>query len=555
MLQDSQVSALGLAPVSRMLSALPGAKVTGDTKASWSVSPLPKALGGHSCHVAAACAYVSRFAAIEVERRHQTAGLSRVWATGELFENRSGLHILPVGGPAGSTAGLAFQAKLQAFADTDDAVFLCTSEDIAQVSFEARSHRCVVLCLDDFRGWLDSPTSERVIVALERPEFVRLLCVLFHGLLAKQTLHTGVLSWRIRKPDRSALGELVQGQYLQISHLELPPSGQQLLAFPSSDSAAAFGEALLRRVPDAAVCIDMGDVEYDGVSAAGPVIRRLRALLEVTSDGSICATEPALARLSLPVYGLILEGLANDVRAYDITPGHHPYLLRVSTRRFSVPAYRIAKILTISRVPFGALAGVLFAWGAFLPGLIAYIVGLATDVLDGLIARSWNSVSGWGKRHDGTFDAIFNTLSVMGYLIGALFIWRTPIFALYLVVGTLVLVVGTYPWIPPGSRAAKCRSGVVRCVIVACVLAKLPSASATTILVGLVPSLAIAAVYELSVMAKSEHYGISQGWFGPPPTARERPDQKLLRAVLGRVGLTRLANRAAPACGRPSNHK
>jgi CDP-diacylglycerol--glycerol-3-phosphate 3-phosphatidyltransferase len=71
--------------------------------------------------------------------------------------------------------------------------------------------------------------------------------------------------------------------------------------------------------------------------------------------------------------------------------------------------------LTVSRVLISALLVFLLSWpNETAPGLLAglFAVGCLTDFLDGVLARRWQSVSGWGKVMDPLADKVL-ILSVL----------------------------------------------------------------------------------------------------------------------------------------------
>jgi len=499
----------------------------------WAVASKPFSLGGASGQLAAALAYFAVKASDDVETRLGVAAIHRVWATGVLAQDaHSGVTLKPVGGSSGSYGGQCFAHKLEAFAAAmSDRVFLCLESDLAQAE---KPSGCRALTLDEFDSWLTAHLEGRVIVGLLPHEFPRLLCILFPGAMISSGPDMVTGAWRLPH-ERHTLARTLLANEPGIRHTQAAPGDEHLGLFRSADAAQRFAECLLRAIPDAAVCLHVDDLCYDGASITGRAVNDVCGCLKAAPARTVHATEPFCAKLSVLPFGHLLPvpPLAG-ARVYDITPGSGRYPITIR-REHSKAAETIARYLTLSRVGFGILAGSFFAFGSVLPGLVAYVVGLLTDVLDGLVARQWNGVTAWGKHWDGIIDMVFNAMSVTGFVLGAVGVWNKPILALWLTLGTAVPVVLSRPLIPPGSRAAKCRSGLIRCVILVCVLPMLSSEQRLSVGIGLVPLLIIAGVYELSVMMKDEAEGRNSGWFGPPPRALERPDQRLLQSIFSKI--------------------
>jgi len=76
-------------------------------------------------------------------------------------------------------------------------------------------------------------------------------------------------------------------------------------------------------------------------------------------------------------------------------------------------------MLSISRVPLSAAAAIIILTdGSVSKSLILILMAGFTDFLDGLVARSTNTISGWGKVLDPTADKI----SVA--LLGIALVWK-----------------------------------------------------------------------------------------------------------------------------------
>jgi len=537
-LNDSEVISLGLDRVPLALQRLPGIRLDPDAKTSWAISPHPRSLHGSSAQLSAALTYLASNAKEQKGVRPPFANVPRIWATGEILDIGDGiLHVGSVGGTTSNAAGEAFDRKLEAFLRSEDALFVCTAKDVESAAIVSRPR---VVSLDEFVRFTDSESPTRAtVVALEEHQLVRFLSVLFPGLFDGFILYAPVVHIEQRSNDAfQLLDEVLRRHERGVRHSEPWDDCGRTAIFASPDHAAAFGVDLFRRSTKFAAAIHLEEIQLNGLKAAGTHVDLVRDWARLAKSGQLLALEPLVRRLSTKPQGHELPSppLAGPA-VFDVSPDRHPYEINVQTP-FSPTAARMAKRLTISRAFLGLAAGTAFAFGWFMGGLGLYVIGLLTDVLDGLVARQWNGVTAWGKSWDGIVDMLFNALSTIGFVFGAIFVWADPWAAMWLALGTAVPVAASRPWIPPGSRAAKCRSGLIRCAIIGCALPQLPPGSQVAAAIGLLPFLVVAAVYEVWVMSRDTSNGANKGWFDPPPPSLERPDQKILRAVLRRLHLS-----------------
>lgn len=182
-------------------------------------------------------------------------------------------------------------------------------------------------------------------------------------------------------------------------------------------------------------------------------------------------------------------------------------------------AKKLANSLSYSR----PLIGLIVAWqlfqGHFSAGFAWYLIGNITDVLDGTVARAGKCTSPEGVELDRKADAVFNTLSTAGYVMGAMY--RNELhWAIGLVAATFGLVAVTR-WVfgfESNSGLSKLRSGVIRGILMSFMLVKL---SWTALDLALMPALAVlapyAAYYELKVTIEEVRLG-KRRWFKSPPT-------------------------------------
>jgi phosphatidylglycerophosphate synthase len=177
---------------------------------------------------------------------------------------------------------------------------------------------------------------------------------------------------------------------------------------------------------------------------------------------------------------------------------------------------KIAAAFTFSRLPIGLGVALCLYWGQFTFGFGLYVLGLVTDVLDGFIARATGSASDWGGEWDRRMDIVFNATSTAGYVLGAYFVWGNLAWAFVPFVSMAGLVVVTRPFFQPHSAASKLRSGVIRCLLIGFVAARLNWTSLDVVLVVVFAIIAIpAALHELKLTREEVCMG-KRRWFKSP---------------------------------------
>jgi CDP-diacylglycerol--glycerol-3-phosphate 3-phosphatidyltransferase len=158
----------------------------------------------------------------------------------------------------------------------------------------------------------------------------------------------------------------------------------------------------------------------------------------------------------------------------------------------------VPNLITAARVPLAGLTFVALIAGRPATAFWFYMAGLATDVLDGMIARSIQGTTEWGKYFDAQVDAMFNgatgiALVVTAGITGAW--WRAVV-----VVAVFVLFALRLVWAPSGP-IPKYFSGFIRIVFFALLILGVPEATRTTALITGVVFLLFTAWYESRVMA------------------------------------------------------
>ena len=127
-------------------------------------------------------------------------------------------------------------------------------------------------------------------------------------------------------------------------------------------------------------------------------------------------------------------------------------------------AWPMANALTAARVvlavPFALLMARADAWSAALAGLVL-VVAIATDLLDGLLARRRNTATATGGVFDHTADCLFVTTGLVAGAFRGVFPWVLPI----LVAAAFTQYVADSYWGHRGralSPSALVRSGLGR---------------------------------------------------------------------------------------------
>jgi len=177
----------------------------------------------------------------------------------------------------------------------------------------------------------------------------------------------------------------------------------------------------------------------------------------------------------------------------------------------------IVSALTLSRFPLGMLAAALLFLGGLNDGFAIYAVALATDALDGPLARRFECTSDWGRDWDRRADMFLNFLAFAGYEFGAYCIWGTPWTALapLIAIGGIMLV--TLPFFRRHSAASKLRSGVIRVLLVGFVAVNMDWNPYGAFLIAFVALFGIPAmIHEFKLTADEVRAG-ERRWFKSPP--------------------------------------
>lgn len=129
-----------------------------------------------------------------------------------------------------------------------------------------------------------------------------------------------------------------------------------------------------------------------------------------------------------------------------------------------------------------------------------YLAGLATDVLDGMVARSIDGATDWGKRFDAQVDVLFNGAT------GLAFFWLSLRNGNFAVAITLALLLGLFVvrlvYVSTGLLP-KYFSGFVRVVFFVLFLALVSPSHFTQFLITGAGLLLFGAWYEQRVMTSS----------------------------------------------------
>ena len=170
-------------------------------------------------------------------------------------------------------------------------------------------------------------------------------------------------------------------------------------------------------------------------------------------------------------------------------------------RRSSRIGYLAANTLTFVRPGIGIAAGMAIAHRRITMGFVLYLIGLTSDVLDGLIARQFEVQSAHGREWDAVADAIHNFAFGFGI---AWFAIGPPIDVVRAItLGAMVTVfVASRFFVSVHSIVDKCLSGLWRVVLFILTFTLLsPDWRIAGLLGGLVLAI-IGGTYELSVIRK-----------------------------------------------------
>ncbi len=118
-------------------------------------------------------------------------------------------------------------------------------------------------------------------------------------------------------------------------------------------------------------------------------------------------------------------------------------------------ALNAPNIISLSRIPvLFVIVGLLYIpiRGSATGALILFVIGAATDWLDGYIARRYNSVSNFGKMIDALTDKIY----VIGLFVGLLALGLLPKWSLFLI----LLIIGR-EFVVTGLRLVAASKGMV----------------------------------------------------------------------------------------------
>lgn len=134
----------------------------------------------------------------------------------------------------------------------------------------------------------------------------------------------------------------------------------------------------------------------------------------------------------------------------------------------------IPNILSLFRIPIGAIVGYLLFEGYYDRALFAYTIGNFTDALDGHLAREFKADSDLGRELDRLADIFFNSCS--GIVLATVALGGCFVFDILMLVLLSAMYTGSYFWfqrpsressglqriLPKHSVMAALRSGVVR---------------------------------------------------------------------------------------------
>ncbi len=93
------------------------------------------------------------------------------------------------------------------------------------------------------------------------------------------------------------------------------------------------------------------------------------------------------------------------------------------------PVINIPNLISLSRIPLAIIACVLLVQKSIIPVVVVILVGVFSDVIDGVVARKTDSISDWGKILDPLADKIaIGVFIITLAILGAVPLWFVILF-------------------------------------------------------------------------------------------------------------------------------
>lgn len=538
-LTPSEMARFGLGAVESAFAILMAR--TKSATVCWNVSAPPDAVHGLSGQLAAMLALVHA----EVPRarlRRELSAAGEIWASARVVTGALAGRVLigEVGGPPDSKEGAAFDRKVEEAMNGRARILLCALSDALRVRGRLVSADRV-LTLDAFCAVLEdprpSPAASR-LVALRPWELERLCATLWDRLFPTRAEEMTVVIARPptdgsvpTREGAQAIDAAVErlGGCVGLRHLLVPhASGHPALVlgcFTTPADALRGAVALATEGVTASRCavgLRSGVARWAGRHLLGDLVDDALQLSAEVSPGGISTSEVEVARLisaGMLVRGRLqsarrLRARDGQYRMFSLSASHDaPVLLRDALH--SLPHSRlgaaVACAFTLSRIPLGLLTAWLLIRGDVASALRVYVIGLGTDVVDGLVARKLNGETAWGKQYDGVIDTAFYWTATLGFVLarvaqGSLLGGSLPL------VLTLLTLALTF-WFEPYSEWYKYRGLANRSWVLVCMLPYLDASRDLTLLLLLGFIGVVGVAYEWNNTQQEIAWGLrGRGW-------------------------------------------
>ena len=121
------------------------------------------------------------------------------------------------------------------------------------------------------------------------------------------------------------------------------------------------------------------------------------------------------------------------------------------------PVINIPNLISLSRIPLTFIACVFLVQKEIIPVVIVILVGVFSDVIDGVVARKTNSISDWGK----IFDPLADKIAIGAFIVTLAFLGGVPLWfvILFLIRDAIIAVGGLFVAKKLGSPPSSNRWG------------------------------------------------------------------------------------------------
>ena len=87
------------------------------------------------------------------------------------------------------------------------------------------------------------------------------------------------------------------------------------------------------------------------------------------------------------------------------------------------PVINVPNLISLSRIPLAVIACVFLVQKSIIPVVAVILIGVFSDVIDGVVARRTNSISDWGK----ILDPLADKIAIGSFIITLAFLKAVPL--------------------------------------------------------------------------------------------------------------------------------